>query len=126
MTLFEKTNNPTSLAISSSDFRALEKKYTYRNKESVQQFLNIHPDLIPFLMESYSHLQKYFGNEAKFFLEIVSDPEASDILEELFVVIRPEMSVEDALSQLDQLDRNWYFDNLYWLGSILNFSLEIE
>jgi hypothetical protein len=36
------------------------------------------------------------------------------------------MSVEDALNQLDELDRDWHFDNLHWLGGILNFSLEIQ
>jgi hypothetical protein len=126
MTILEKITDRPQLVLTSSDFRQLEQIYNYRNKQQVQQFLKNHPELVKFLVDSRDHLLKYFGDEAKFFLEVVRDPEATGILEALFVNISTQMSVEDALNQLDELDRDWHFDNLHWLGGILNFSLEIQ
>lgn len=124
MTILERVT--PQLTVSSSDFDQLEQTYSYRNKRRVQKFLRNHPELVKFLVDSREPLRQYFGAESRYFLKVVRDPEASSVLEALFVNIRTDMSAEDALNQLDEFDRNWYFDNVHWLGDTLNFSLELQ
>lgn len=126
MTILGKINDTAQLTVSSSDLHQIEQTFNYRHKKQVQQFLMQNPKITKFLLDSREHLHKYFGIESKFFLEVVRDPEASGIVEELFVNIHTQMLPEAALNQLDELDRNWYFDNLDSLGGTLNFSLEVQ
>lgn len=126
MTILEKTKGQQTFVPSSSDYDLVEAFYAYRNSNKVEQYLKTHPGLVIFLLDSRVYLREYFGDDASYSLEVVNDFEATNNHEELFVNINTNMPVEDALIQLDKLDRSWYFNNIDWIGSALNFSLEIQ
>jgi hypothetical protein len=126
MTILENAKGQQTFVPSSSDYHLVETFYIYRNRNKVEQFLKTHPGLVIFLLDSRVYLRKYFGDDASYSLEVVSDFEGTNNHEELFVNISTNMLIEDALNQLDELDRSWYFENIDWIGSTLNYSLEIQ
>jgi len=88
---------------------ALEKLYTYRRPMEVKGYIKAHSFLVPLLVEAYDKIGEYFGSNPAVVLEVVTDPEADDY-RELFAFIQISLSPEEALSRLDQLDKEWWLD----------------
>jgi hypothetical protein len=109
------SNIPTSLR--------LHELYEFRDDNHIIDYLQAHPELINFLLESHYYLERHFGTSAKFGLEVVQDPEAQH--EQLFVYINTTLPVDEALKCLDLFDKNWFLDHLDRLGHLINFNLEI-
>jgi len=91
------------------EIRLLERLYIFREPKEVSRFLEDNPFLILLLLETYGQIERYFGPYPQVFLEIVTDPEASDN-HELFALIYTSLTPDDALDRLDRLDRDWWLD----------------
>jgi hypothetical protein len=87
----------------------LSQFYTFRGAQEVSGFLHAHPFLAPLLLEAYNKIAKHYGPSPQVVLEVVTDPEATDD-RELFVFIRTNLPPDEALSKLDQLDKEWWLD----------------
>lgn len=102
----------------------LAKFYRYRGSEDLLPFLNASPQLITFLQDSHPYLLQHFGKETTYVLELISEPEKSN-LQQLLVYIRTLMPTDQALSQLDQFDEEWFLEQLHRVGDLINFNLEV-
>lgn len=108
----------------SKDLRTLNRirrSYLIPNPENVLTFLNQYQDLVSFLIDAYVEIRKYFPNEA-LSLEVVSDSEAASS-RELFVYILTSLPVKKALKKLDELDDQWFLEQLDRTNNLLNFNL---
>lgn len=112
-------------ALESARFSIIGQYYELRNEEQVRDFLRNHPTLVGFLIDSYPYLHKHFGDDSKYILEAINYPEGSDF-ESLVVFIATSLSVDEALSRLDAVDREWYLDQLDLVGELVNFNLEMQ
>jgi len=75
----------------------------------VTWFLQAHPFLAPLLLKVHRKIFEYFGSSPEVALEVVTDPEGMDD-RELFVFICTGLPPDEALSRLDQLDKEWWRD----------------
>jgi len=96
--------------------------YMIRDNESVNKFLNQHPELPKYLTDARVALDSIFGQETEYILDIFCDPESNHT--NLSVNIRPKSSIDEALDHLDQFDRQWYLKHIKQIGHILSFNLE--
>lgn len=103
----------------------LDNYYELRNASEVHAYVNKHPQLLEFLLESYQQLRRYFGSESSFGLEVVHDPEINRPNDFLFVYIRTSLDVDEAMGRLDRFDDDWYLDQIDSFGALVNFNLEI-
>jgi hypothetical protein len=94
---------------SSSWLARLEGHYAFKEPEEVINFLQEHPYLFELLEEAYDKIKEYYGPDTHAFLEITPDYEGEG-LRELFVRIETSLPVKEALSILDRLDEEWWFD----------------
>ena len=109
--------------IAQARLNELDNYYEYRGMAKVRDYLLAHPDLIDFLKDSYFQLDKYFGSETAYTLEVVHDPENPQKM--LFVYISTSLSRDQALSALDRFDDEWFLGQVEYIGNRLNFNLEI-
>jgi hypothetical protein len=89
--------------------QSLEQLYSFRRPEEVVELLQAHPFLVPLLEEAHEKIAQYFGPSSEVMLEVVTDPEAMDD-RELFAFIRTTLPPDEALSNLDRLDQEWWLD----------------
>jgi hypothetical protein len=86
----------------------LNNKYTLKTAADVYDFIGNNPYLLPLLMEAYHRIRNYFPSEI-LFLEVVTDPdEIGD--KQLVIYICTDLSPQDAIDKLDQLDDNWWLN----------------
>lgn len=91
------------------EIRLLERLYIFREPKEVSRFLEDNPFLILLLLEAYGQIERYFEPYPQVFLEVVTDPEASDD-HELFALIYTSLTPNEALDRLDRFDRDWWLD----------------
>jgi len=101
----------------------LEEIYSLRDAAAVRRFLYAYPQLLEVLLEAHVYLQKYFGSDPRVTLAVVSDPEVEG-MDELFAYVLTSLPVNEALVRLDNLDEEWFLDQLDRLGGRFNFNLE--
>lgn len=102
----------------------LEAMYKFRSPESVKQFLQNHPVVIPVLLDAKNVIVTIFG-QTSVALEVVTDPEAQTGERQLFGYIDvSSLSPDVALERLDTFDRVWFSQQYMLLDGILNFNLE--
>jgi len=87
---------------------ALEKLYTYRRPNEVKGYIIAYPFLVPLLVEAHDKIGDCFG-PPEIVLEVVTDPEALDD-RQLVAFIQTNFDVDEALTRLRQLDKNWWFE----------------
>ena len=102
--------------------KKIEQVYSLRNAQTIGRFLQQHPHLIDFLLESYPYIEKYFGTQTKVFLDIFLDPELAE--EQLLASIETSLSVDEALTLLNKLDDEWFLPRLDSVDNLFNFHLE--
>ena len=98
--------------------------YTFRNFVEVTTFLKNNTSLIYILLNAFEKIKEYFP-AAELFLEIVEDKESIDD-QELIVFIHTELSPDDAFTQLEKLDEEWWLDASLECNGKLNITLEFE
>lgn len=92
------------------EFNYLLPVFSLRNQEEVKSFLVEHPSLISVLRETQIEIRHFFP-QAQIFLEVVSDPEDSAIVQ-LGILIRSDLNPEAVYQQLQEFEENWWLDNL--------------
>lgn len=84
-------------------------RYQAKNPERVFKFLDENLFLWPLLDLTYNAIQAYFP-ASPLFLEVVDDPEAPEKTQ-LVLSIKPRVTLEEAFTKLNMLDRSWWLDN---------------
>ena len=97
--------------------------FTLRQPSGIFRFIEEHSFLAPLQMETYDAVSRHFGAFPKIALDLVSDPEVPD-RSELVAFIQTELSPDDALKRLDQLEEDWWLDAL--ARSRQKFSINLE
>ena len=100
----------------------IQKWYQFSAAKEVSSYLNQHRELVPVLIEAFSALQRIFGPNPTVVLEIIADPEL-EWLVQLHGNIVTSLLPQDALTQLDQFDSEWFFNQYDRIGNGLNFNL---
>jgi hypothetical protein len=89
----------------------LDELYIFRRSMEVMSFIEDHPLLVPLLEEAYINIVRYFGPYPHVFLEVISDPEATND-RQLFAFIGTHLSPDQALNSLERFDEEWWLDVL--------------
>jgi len=90
------------------DMVLLNNKYTLKTVRDVYDFIGNNPYLLPLLMEAYSRIRNFFPSEI-LFLEVATDPdEIGD--KQLVIYICTDLSPQEAIDKLNQLDDNWWLN----------------
>ena len=85
----------------------IEEKFEFRDRENVTRFLKENDFLISLIVEGYEKIQTEFGQKCRLILALVKDSE-SDHDEELFILVRATLSVQEASKCLERLDEKWW------------------
>ncbi len=99
---FEQARRPVAL------FREISRRYKLRRADwgALLAYLLRHRDVIAVLLDAPERIRTIFG-QAELFLDFLSDPE-SEGWEELLIVVRTRLPVDQALGRLRQLDATWF------------------
>jgi hypothetical protein len=100
----------------------LNQLYEFKD-DSVKGFLEENLSLGSLLLEAHAVIRKHFGPEVKMVLEVVTDPEAVGD-QQLFVLIRTELSRKEARAHLAELDRGWWLNALPATEGKMEIALE--
>jgi uncharacterized protein YuzE len=87
----------------------LGQKYRIEDYPEVLSYLIANPFLIGILLEAPGKVGGHFGPDTPLDLEIFTDPEDEDS-QELFVLIHADLTPEQALQRLANLDREWWLE----------------
>ncbi|HEY9634603.1 MAG TPA: hypothetical protein V6D14_14415 [Coleofasciculaceae cyanobacterium] len=91
--------------ISKAHIETLERFYTLRERPEILPFLEKFPFLVPPLLEAPDKIRQHFP-DAKLFLQVVDDPEIIDYVH-LVLSILTKIDPDDAVSKLNQVDKEW-------------------
>ena len=91
------------------ELTSLSRLYNIRRESEVFEILEDKPSLIPLVVEAHKRIRDYFGSSTELVLEVVTDPEATEDYE-LVILVRTNLSPDDAFSKLEQLDEGWRLD----------------
>lgn len=94
--------------VSLTDLARLETLYSFRDRNTVVDWLEKYPFLVPLLFEAPSHIRKYFPDEP-LFLEVCFDPEIAE-LTQLVAYIATDPDVDEAMERLDRLAEEWWLE----------------
>nr|QNO49447.1 hypothetical protein OCBBGKCP_00004 [Methanosarcinales archaeon ANME-2c ERB4]QNT35661.1 hypothetical protein GNCGGNMO_00023 [uncultured Methanosarcinales archaeon] len=110
LNLFNYTyQDKTSSTYPISDLLSLERHYIFRNRSEVVGFAVNNSFLLQPLHEAYKQIRNYFGESAQAVLEVVADPEFFED-QELVIFIRTDLSPDEALEKLEQIDDKWWLN----------------
>lgn len=98
-------------------------RYQMDNRGQVMGYLERYSWLPRFLVTAAEMLDRYFPQGTKYVLEFFTDPEQED-WDELFVNIRSELPIDEALDRLDAFDSDWFLDQIDKVGGVVNFNVE--
>lgn len=80
--------------------------------------------LVPILEECPAQSSAIFGKNTNLVLELFSDPEEEAESTELFIVIRPDLSLDESLEKFDQLLAGWFNTVQHETKGLLNITIE--
>ena len=103
----KKSKNSPLVEVPRQEIERLEDLYSFRGREEVTEFLESHSFLVLLLLEAYPHVKRHFGSDAPVFLEVVTDPEATND-RELYALIGTRLPPEAALEKLERFDKEWW------------------
>lgn len=109
--------------IKATEYQGLFNLYSFLDSTSVKEFLNKNPQIVPFLIDAYPFLVKYFSSSSYFELQVFTDMEV-DNYEKLFCHIVTSLSVDEAFANLNDFDNEFFLDQLDRVGDLLNFNLD--
>jgi len=99
----------------------LEKIYIFESRKEVQEYLLNNEELIEILLDSFEHIKK-IGGDYPLYLELHHDPEEE--FDELFIVIKTNLSPEKALKLEEALFNEWFISIMDRVKNKLNFTEE--
>lgn len=105
---------------------SITERYQLRG-HGVGRFLRQNLHLVPVLLEIADVLPAYFGPEPPLALEMVhdlEDEEDEDGEGELFAKVGISLPPGEALARLQAFDREWWFQQLPRVGSLLTVTFE--
>jgi len=97
--------------------------YCFRDRNKVSAYLGLHREILPVLVEAYSHIQAQFGSGAPAVLSVISEP-ANPQSAELFVLISTSLPVGQALAAMRRFDEEWWLEVPEYHTGTLNFDVE--
>ena len=113
-----------ALAVSADiEIKQLAKDYQFKDEASVESFLSRYASLLLLLREAHHQIKSVFGFDTDIALEVFTDPDSDDG-PQLFALIRTALPVNEALTQLERLDQNWWFDAAPRAACLLNLDVE--
>lgn len=86
------------------------------------RFLGKHPFLVQVLEEAYPVIVRHFGEDATCKLRVIQDPDGGP--DELHGVVLTRLASREALRRLDDLDDEWWLDQLPRARGRLVLSIE--
>jgi hypothetical protein len=95
----------------------------FKDGVAVRSFLSRHVPLLLLLREAHHKIKTVFGFETGLALEVFTDPDDDDG-QQLFVLIRTALPVDEALAQLERLDEAWWLDAAPRAEGWLNLDVE--
>ncbi len=98
-----------STALASADIVRIESVYDFGDRDEVLGFLDLHPFLVPILIEASEIMPDYFPHGYALALDLSIDPEFPED-RVLFAFVRSRMRADEALDHLDWLDRGGWLD----------------
>ena len=104
--------------VSPADLARLEELYGFREHDTVVDWLEKYPFLIPLLLEGYDQMRRQFP-DAPISLQIVYDPEDAK-LTELVAYIATDLNDDEALKRLYRIGEDW------WLHVISQADLKMD
>lgn len=108
-------------AISNKERQQLESLYTFREPETVVQYLEENPYLVPLLLEAPAHIHTVFPG-APLYLEVLTDPEEGYTILWASYGVR-EYEAEEIINKEEQFDYNWSLNALHSLPIEQNWRL---
>lgn len=97
--------------------------YSFRDRNNVRAFLEMHREILPVLVEAYSQIQAHFGSGTPVVLTVISEPTNRQSAE-LFALISTSLPVEQALAAMRRFDDEWWLDVPEYQTGTLNFDVE--
>lgn len=123
-----KTAHQEKLASSSSavslQIERLRKRYEFRDKDEIAGFIEANPQIETLLFEALEPITTVFPT-SQLFLEVYHNPEYQDS-NQLIINIATELSVKEALKELDKIDRGWWGSNINRAEGKLSIDLEFK
>lgn len=80
--------------------------------------------LVSTLEEASAQSKNIFGEDTVLALELFSDPEDEKESTELFIIIKPDLSLDESLEKFDQLLAGWFNTVQYKTQGLLNITIE--
>jgi len=78
----------------------------------------------PILEEAPAQSKNIFGEDTVLALELFSDPEDEKESTELFIVIRPDLNLDESLRKFDKLLAGWFNTVQHVTKGLLNITIE--
>lgn len=101
----------------------LESMFKLRNKEAIQNFIQLKPFLIDVLKNCYQKIRDYFDDD-KMELELLHDP--MDNEERLVLYILTSKAPKDAIKTLINFNKEWWVKNSVNARSYLSIDVESQ
>ena len=111
------------LIFSDGQIGRLRKRYEFRGRAAVEDFLRENPFLVSLLSDAFVSIRKYFGSGTRAVLQVIKDPEAQAD-RRLFVFIPTRLRPKEARIRLKSLDKGWWINALPEARGKVTISLE--
>ena len=100
----------------------IENLYTFTDRNEVRQYLLKNPDLLDILLNGVDEIKKVFGSNFPLLLEVHTDPEED--WDELFIIIKTDLSVEEVINKDEELFFSWFHGIIRQVGMRLSYTEE--
>jgi len=109
-----------------SELEHIADRFILKGREAVVEFLRQHRSLVPVLAEAREKFDQYFGI-AEFTrprLEVFIEPQGEDSEPSLFALVPTTLPFKEAVTRLDRLDEDWWFDQPSEVRCLMNIDVE--
>lgn len=89
----------------------LSRLYKFRDAPAVEEFVRKNENLTELLEEAHKKIGEYFGIDVSLELDVLRESDAKSS-GRLFVLILTTLRPKEAVSRLDELDRDWWLNAL--------------
>jgi len=102
----------------------LESFYTFRNSDEVKIFLINNKRIFSVLWGARPVLEEFFGTDISIALEVINDPESTNIKQLFGYINAGSLSPDEAFERLSAFDDVWFLKQFDLTGGLFNFNLE--
>jgi hypothetical protein len=107
-----------------SQIERLKEIYGFRGKEEVNNFIKANPQIEEILIEASGEINRYFPDSQPI-LKHFSDPETTGE-QHLIISIPTIYSPKETLTRLDQLEDEWWVENVYRAEGKVSINVEFK